>query len=217
MAINKIQYGNTTLIDLTADTVTAGTLISGTTAHDRTGAVITGTAPSDGYVWQDENGYVHLSDEGSGSGGGGGLEYETGTFTTNAAIARPTISFSKTHDTPPALVVMNDTTSPSTAPTNNSNTSFVYCDFHLLNESGFPAAQNVSRYGLVTYGYYASSLTSVGVTQITYNSDNPDSSSTAYSRYWADEQGFRPYSNSTSRYWRADRNYKWTAIWAAKS
>ena len=43
MAINKVQYGNTTLIDLTADTATAADLLSGVTAHDRSGTVITGT------------------------------------------------------------------------------------------------------------------------------------------------------------------------------
>ena len=43
MGINKVQYGNTTLIDLTSDTVTADKLMQGYTAHDRTGAVITGT------------------------------------------------------------------------------------------------------------------------------------------------------------------------------
>ena len=41
--INKVIYGGTTLIDLTADTVTASGLQSGLTAHDKSGAVITGT------------------------------------------------------------------------------------------------------------------------------------------------------------------------------
>lgn len=66
MGINKIAYGNTTLIDLTGDTVQADKLMQGYTAHDRSGALITGTATGgsgDGYVWQDANGYVHLSDE----------------------------------------------------------------------------------------------------------------------------------------------------------
>lgn len=40
---NKIIYGNQTLIDLTADTVEASKLASGYTAHDRSGAIITGT------------------------------------------------------------------------------------------------------------------------------------------------------------------------------
>lgn len=44
MGINKVQYGNTVLLDLTSDTVTADKLMQGYTAHDRTGALITGTA-----------------------------------------------------------------------------------------------------------------------------------------------------------------------------
>lgn len=43
MAVNKVVYGDTTLIDLTADTVTADKLSQGYTAHDKSGALITGT------------------------------------------------------------------------------------------------------------------------------------------------------------------------------
>lgn len=42
MAINKINYGNETLIDLTEDTVTADTLAEGVTAHNAQGERITG-------------------------------------------------------------------------------------------------------------------------------------------------------------------------------
>ena len=44
MAVNKVVYGNTTIIDLTADTVEAGKMMNGVTAHDASGATITGTA-----------------------------------------------------------------------------------------------------------------------------------------------------------------------------
>lgn len=68
MGINKIQYGNTTLIDLTADTVTADKLMQGYTAHDRTGAVITGTATGGGgSVTQDQDGFIVLPPDGGGS------------------------------------------------------------------------------------------------------------------------------------------------------
>lgn len=50
MANNKIIANGETLIDLTADTVTAGTMVSGTTAHDRSGASITGTFDPSVYV-----------------------------------------------------------------------------------------------------------------------------------------------------------------------
>lgn len=40
---NKVIYGNQILIDLTQDTITADKLLVGYTAHDATGATITGT------------------------------------------------------------------------------------------------------------------------------------------------------------------------------
>lgn len=47
MAVNKVIYGSNTLIDLTSDTVTADKLAEGYTAHDKSGAVITGTNTCD--------------------------------------------------------------------------------------------------------------------------------------------------------------------------
>lgn len=47
MPYNKIVYGNTTLIDLTADTVTADKILASFTAHDQSGAQITGTCHFD--------------------------------------------------------------------------------------------------------------------------------------------------------------------------
>lgn len=44
---NKVVYGNDVLIDLTADSVTPETLDKGITAHDKTGAIITGTSTKD--------------------------------------------------------------------------------------------------------------------------------------------------------------------------
>lgn len=44
---NKIIYGGKTLIDLTSDTVTAAGLANGLKAHDKTGAIITGTSTYD--------------------------------------------------------------------------------------------------------------------------------------------------------------------------
>lgn len=44
---NKIVYGNTTLIDLTADTVTADKILASYTAHDASGNIVTGTCDYD--------------------------------------------------------------------------------------------------------------------------------------------------------------------------
>lgn len=47
MAYNKVVYGNKTLIDLTADTVSSDKLEKGITAHDKAGEIITGTSTKD--------------------------------------------------------------------------------------------------------------------------------------------------------------------------
>ena len=41
--INKVIYGDQTLIDLTQDTITADKLLAGYTAHNSTGATVNGT------------------------------------------------------------------------------------------------------------------------------------------------------------------------------
>ncbi len=46
MGVSKVVVGDEVKIDLTADTVTTDTLLAGVTAHDKTGALITGTASS---------------------------------------------------------------------------------------------------------------------------------------------------------------------------
>lgn len=42
MAVNKVVHGTTVLVDLTADTVSENSLLSGYTAHDKSGKEIHG-------------------------------------------------------------------------------------------------------------------------------------------------------------------------------
>lgn len=56
---NKIVWGNETLIDLTGDTVEAQYILDGKTAHDRSGAIITGTCKYD----TDTSGATATADE----------------------------------------------------------------------------------------------------------------------------------------------------------
>lgn len=44
---NKVVFGNTVLIDLTADTVTADKILASYTAHDASGAIVIGTCDFD--------------------------------------------------------------------------------------------------------------------------------------------------------------------------
>lgn len=88
MAVNKVVYGNNTLIDLTSDDVTAEKLITGTKAHDKSGSPITGTNPYEKAATDAEvNAQADLiaqiatALEGKASGGGSGGNVVTCTVT----------------------------------------------------------------------------------------------------------------------------------------
>lgn len=55
MAVNKVIYGDRTLVDLTQDSVNEDNLLEGETAHDASGNPVTGTAKQ-GHIVQNDNG-----------------------------------------------------------------------------------------------------------------------------------------------------------------
>ena len=70
MAVNKVNFGGNTLIDLTGDTLeSAEQLLKGIIAHAKDGSVITG-----------------LLEAGGGGGGGGGIVYTSGTLVFSSNI-----------------------------------------------------------------------------------------------------------------------------------
>lgn len=65
--VNKVVFGSATLVDLTGTTATADKILSGYGAYGADGAWMDGTATASsgsGVIWQDSQGYVHLSNEG---------------------------------------------------------------------------------------------------------------------------------------------------------
>lgn len=64
---NKVVYGDTTLIDLTADTVTVEDVLAGVAFHLPNGAPAVGTGTGGGGggsgIYQDSNGYIVLPTE----------------------------------------------------------------------------------------------------------------------------------------------------------
>ena len=161
------------------------------------------------------DGYSALIAQISG-GGGGGLEYESGTYTPTSDIARATINFTNTHTVPPAIVNIFDCSETATYPSSNSNVSMTYVDMYRLYGSKYLYSQKTTeyRYAVVNNVYYGTSLTNLSIasTFCLYNSDNTGDGSNSYSRYFAKPNCFYPYTGS-SRYWKANRTYKWIAIW----
>lgn len=64
MAVNKVIVGDETVLDLSSDTVTPETMTKGTTAHDKAGKPIVGTASAVqtyiGTFTSDSNGYAEV-------------------------------------------------------------------------------------------------------------------------------------------------------------
>ena len=153
------------------------------------------------------------------SGGGStGLDYETGTFTPSTDVAKPEISFSRAHTSPPVFYSIYDVT--NTIQPNNSCIAVNYVDSYKLFGAGYvyTSSSPAMRYGTAQYLYRGSSSTSIssGTAHFTSSSDVPlpsSGGSVSYARYWATESKLTPSSNSSTRYFVSGRSYKWIAIW----
>lgn len=153
--------------------------------------------------------------QGTASGGGGGLVYETGTWTPSEDIANPSISFTDTHSSLPLFVMMYDTTN-TYSDVLQSMYAFIYGNWEALGTVPIYRSSTVYRYGIV-YQYLRANSTATltySITEIQYSGSNQSDASSSYPRYWITESGFKPYSGSDTRYWRAGRTYKWIAVWA---
>lgn len=187
-----------------------------------TGAIKVGAIPSEyiiptGRTLITENGEWDVTDFETAVvnvAGGGGLTYETGTWTPTADIARGTISFSDSHSEPPVAIVLADATGTASSAT-NSNHMFVWFDVQRLTGHGFPYSSSGFRYAAAYYSYRASSTSSISNSGYlcSQQTTSTGASGVSYPKYWATASEFHPYSQSTSRYWRAGRSYKWIAIW----
>lgn len=146
--------------------------------------------------------------------GSGGLEYETGTWTPTSDIARGTVSFSESHDEPPIAVLMTDATGTTLSST-YANVLFGFFDPDRMTGVGFPYNASGYRYAVAWYCYRGNSTNSISTGGLicSQRTTSTSESGTSYPKYWATASEFHPYSNSTSRYWKANRDYKWIAIW----
>ena len=144
-----------------------------------------------------------------------GLVYETGVWEPASDIARGTISFANSHSEPPTVIILADAEGTANSVT-NTNILFTWFDVQRFTGYGFPYSSSGFRYAAAYYSYRGSSTSSLSSAGLLCSqpTTSTSASGTTYPRYWATASEFHPYSNSTSRYWRAGRAYKWTAIWA---
>ena len=146
-------------------------------------------------------------------GGGSGLVYETGTYKPSSDTAKPTISFSNNHSELPIFAMMIDANGYTSVA--NSNVIWVYYNWERLIDGGVYTSSTALRYGEVRYSYRGTSASSItaSIASISYPESNTGTSNSTYPRYSVTESGMYPYTSSTSRYWKANRTYKWIAVW----
>ncbi len=146
MAKNKIIYGNETLIDLTGDTVSSDNLLSGATAHDRSGEQIQGSV----VIPTVNNGTLTIKQNGS----------TKGTFTANQAGNTEVKLTDTTYESLPESNGGNDVSLVKTGDKWNWNRTFPF-------KPGLEVASLDDLVGLMDYSFDKRCFS--GVIKITTN------------------------------------------------
>lgn len=158
MAVNKVIYGTTVLVDLTSDTVTPSTLMQGYTAHDASGSAITGTATTGGgSSWS----LIHSSV----------LTGISTTSTGRATIAKIPLGSSAFTSSSILWVHVRDTAGARTGYFYGCDTTYVNSDAYtgasnVFNTCGYQVLrcdnQRIKTYGGSGYGVFGYAITSDG-------------------------------------------------------
>lgn len=110
MAVNKVVYGNQTLIDISDTTAVASDVMAGKYFYGNDGVKTAGTGTGGGSVTQDQDGYIVLPSTGGGSSG-----YSIEDIITATGISG-------------AIRITEATSTIQYALANRSNITSVYCD-----------------------------------------------------------------------------------------
>ena len=150
------------------------------------------------------------------------MESEEGTFTVESDSQIPEITFSNTHTSTPAIIIVKDNNDDSYVP-NLGVVNWVYIDYEKIgNPVLMPTSTSyITYYAIVMSQVRSSSGNSTSITNngCTYSSDVSTDTSKSYPRFFVSETGFKPrvdyitsssYVNST---YLSTRSYKWIAIW----
>lgn len=153
---------------------------------------------------------------GSNGGGGGGAEIESGEWATDEDVQKAFISFSKTHDTPPAFFYIKADTDEfvdtnTVLSSQYSGATRIFGSPTIIRSSGvkylYSIVLGIER---MTQSYAQTQ------TQLCTSGDDvtePASTNLAYARNWVVENGFYFRAIGSTNYIRSALTYKWIAIW----
>lgn len=210
----KSGGGTASFTDVTDTTALASDVAQGKYFYLATGEKVQGTATGGGgSVTQDQDGYIVLPPTGGGSTPSG-LVYETGTWTPSEDVASYVIPFVNTHTEPPFFYMIADATGTYTDVSSTGCVTF-FADWHHFTGVPIYESQSVLKYSEYRTRYKSSSDNLAGGgSALNYPYTDSGSSSASYPGYFISTTGIRAYANSTLRYFRSGRTYKWIAVWA---
>lgn len=231
MAINKVVYDGSTLIDLTDTTAVASDVAQGKYFYDKTGNKVEGTASAAGAIVVTEEvlpgggvakhiSAVDISDTTAQAADVAQGKYfytaqgvkTAGTASGGGGLEYEEGTWSPSEDIADARI--------SFAKTHSSRPAFVIL--------GDTSAEDIETYysaSVMIGNFYDSMsmtpLNKYGMAQYFYTTSST-SSSGGYAQFttlavletWLTSSDFRAYTGSTIRYWKAGRTYKWIAVWA---
>lgn len=144
------------------------------------------------------------------------FDIETGEWTPDENVTRPTIPFNNRHAKMPFLILFADTQQvyPSST-TLQWEMTMVYFDFYQLFGVSYPHNYGTERRYSMIAGMYKQNNMQVMTSDITLRED--DATQTAdvnYPRYYTSENEFYPkVPGVSSVFWKAGHSHKWVALW----
>lgn len=146
-------------------------------------------------------------------GGGGAVDMESGTFTPASDATAYQVSFAKTHATTPDIILVQDSVTRTSASASIFNAWGAIDVFKLFGTKLRYTSGSSTRYANAVFyysGYNTNSAYSDGLI-FKYVSSATDTSTTYRDEYMS-TTGFTA-GNYGSYCFKANRTYKWVAIW----
>ena len=244
VTLPKTGGGTARFDDASVTTATASDVASGKIFLASNGTITTGTASSGGIiagdVWQDADGYVHLSDEPGAQISVTPLSVTVnGTYTAPTGSAYSPVTVSVSGGGSPSVegleyeegLVTVSSTSPYTISFSNTHTTLPLhftISHNSQNDSGvwYESQMLVETFcfndliGVAPMGLYgntiriyanASGSRTLSYAYLNYPSTEMGNSTVNHPRYWATETGIKLYGSSSMM---LSGEYKWIAVWA---
>lgn len=147
--------------------------------------------------------------------GGDIFDIETGEWTPESDVTKPTIPFANHHDKMPVFIAFQCMEKENTR-TLYTQWDMYYFDYYQFFNSFVPQEPTATNYGVVAHVYRHKSATTLSMDAVVFTkpSSDPRSTNDSFPRFCTSENEFYPNTGvTTGRYWKAGFKHKWIALW----